>query len=75
MLRFAAFNQRATPEVHGRVTLIGGDQTADEKTGRPYFKLQVRPDASELAHLGNVKFVAGMPVEAFVQIMCAFRKK
>lgn len=37
VLRFTAFNQRTTPELLGKVTLVG----ADEKTGTAYFKTQI----------------------------------
>lgn len=66
-LRFTAFNQRTTPEIEGRVSLIGADQITDEKTGTSYFKIQVTPMGTELGRLKNAKLVPGMPVEAFVQ--------
>jgi HlyD family secretion protein len=67
ILRFTAFNQRTTPEIEGRVSLIGADQITDEKTGTSYFKVQVTPMGAELAGLKNARLVPGMPVEAFVQ--------
>lgn len=67
ILRFTAFNQRTTPEIEGRVSLIGADQITDEKIGTSYFKIQVTPMGTELGRLKNAKLVPGMPVEAFVQ--------
>ena len=67
ILRFTAFNQRTTPEIEGRVSLIGADQITDEKTGTSYFKIQVTPMGAELVRLKNARLVPGMPVEAFVQ--------
>jgi HlyD family secretion protein len=67
ILRFTAFNQRTTPEIEGRVSLIGADQITDEKTGTSYFKIQVTPMGAELGRLKNARLVPGMPVEAFVQ--------
>lgn len=66
-LRFTAFNQPTTPEIEGRVSLVGADQITDEKTGTSYFKIQVTPVEAELAKLKKAKLLPGMPVEAFVQ--------
>ena len=66
-LRFTAFNQRTTPEIEGRVSLIGADQITDEKTGTSYFKIQVAPTGDGLGRLKNARLVPGMPVETFVQ--------
>lgn len=67
ILRFTAFNQRTTPEIEGRVSLIGADQITDEKTGTSYFKIQVAPMGDGLGRLKNARLVPGMPVETFVQ--------
>lgn len=67
ILRFTAFNQRTTPEIEGRVSLIGADQITDEKTGTSYFKIQVAPTGDGLGRLKNARLVPGMPVETFVQ--------
>jgi HlyD family secretion protein len=34
-LRFAAFNQRTTPEINGVVSRISADIALDQKTGMP----------------------------------------
>ena len=67
VLRFTAFNQRTTPEVHGTVTLVGADEITDDKSGKSYFKIQITPSSEELVRLKQEKLVPGMPVEAFVQ--------
>lgn len=66
-LRFTAFNQRTTPEIEGKVTLISADITQDQKTGVSYYLVHVTPNQSEIAQLGDVKLVAGMPVDAFIK--------
>lgn len=67
ILRFTAFNQRTTPEVDGEVSFVAGDQSLDEKTGAPYFKIQIAPDDKQLSRAAEVKLVPGMPVESFIR--------
>ena len=66
-LRFSSFNQRVTPEIEGEVTLISADQTTDQRTGIGYYTVRIAPLSSEVARLGAVKLVPGMPVDAFLQ--------
>jgi HlyD family secretion protein len=67
VLRFSAFNQRTTPELEGKVTRVSGDVTTDQRTGQSYYTIRVSMPPDEIARLGEVKLVPGMPVEAFVQ--------
>ena len=67
VLRFSAFNQRTTPEINGTVTRISADTTTDQRTGQTYYTTRIAMTAKEIARLGDVKLVPGMPVEAFVQ--------
>ncbi len=41
VLRFAAFNQRTTPEVDGEVIHIGADVTQDDKATEPYYSVRI----------------------------------
>jgi HlyD family secretion protein len=66
-LKFSAFNQRTTPEVDGIVSLVSADVTQDQKTGASFYTARISVAADELAKLGIVKLVPGMPVEAFIQ--------
>jgi HlyD family secretion protein len=66
-LRFAAFDQRTTPELNGEIVRIAADVTQDEKKNESYYAVRIRVPDSELARLGGQKPVAGMPVEAFLQ--------
>ena len=66
-LRFTAFNQRTTPEIGGKVSLISPDITQDPKTGASYYLVQITPNASEVARLGDVKLIPGMPVDSFIK--------
>ncbi len=67
VLRFSSFNQRTTPEINGTVTRISPDVTTDPKTGINYYTVRIGVAPEELARLGDVKLVPGMPVEAFIQ--------
>jgi HlyD family secretion protein len=66
-LRFSAFNQRTTPEINGTITHISADVSREEKSGLSYYTVRIAIDPSEVARLGNVRLVPGMPVEAFMK--------
>ncbi|MBR0716729.1 HlyD family type I secretion periplasmic adaptor subunit [Bradyrhizobium liaoningense] len=67
LLRLSAFNQRTTPELNGIVTRVSPDVTTEQRTGQSYYTIRVSMPAEEVARLGDVKLIPGMPVEAFVQ--------
>ncbi len=67
LLRFSAFNQRTTPEIYGTVTRISADASTDQRTGQTYYTVRIAMSAEEVAKLGDVRMVPGMPVETFVQ--------
>ena len=66
-MRFAAFNQKTTPEIEGEVTMVSADLTQDQRTGTSYYTTRVLPKPEELARLGTAKLVPGMPVDVFIQ--------
>jgi HlyD family secretion protein len=66
-LRLSAFNQRTTPELNGQVSRVSPDVTTDQRTGQSYYTIRISMPASEVARLGDVKLIPGMPAEAFVQ--------
>jgi membrane fusion protein, type I secretion system len=67
LLRLSAFNQRTTPELNGIVTRVSPDVTTDQRTGQSYYTIRISMPPEEVARLGDVKLIPGMPVEAFVQ--------
>jgi membrane fusion protein, type I secretion system len=67
LLRFTAFNQRTTPQLNGEVSHVSADVTADQKSGASFYVARIAVSEAEIARLGNVKLIAGMPVEAFIQ--------
>jgi len=67
VLRFTSFNQRTTPELNGVVTRVSADTTVDQRTSAPYYTLRISLSRDEIARLGEVTLVPGMPVESFIQ--------
>lgn len=67
VLRFAAFNQRTTPELDGEVVHIGADVAQDDRASESYYSVRIRVLDGELARLEGLQLIAGMPVEAFIQ--------
>ncbi len=66
-LNFAAFNQRTTPQIFGRVTKLSADVFTDQVTGANYYQVELVPKQSELAKIENLELLPGMPVEAFLK--------
>src|SRR5262249_49613884 len=67
ILRFSAFNAAATPEIVGHVSTVSADTSSDQRTGQTYYTIRISMPPNELAQLGDVKLVPGMPVECFIQ--------
>ena len=65
-VRFTAFDQRTTPELHGRVAWISPDQTEVTGTKESYFKVRVRLNDDELNRLGGLSISPGMPAEVMI---------
>jgi len=66
-LRFSAFNQRTTPELNGLVTRVSADLTTDQRTGATYYTVRISISDEQVARLGGLRLLPGMPVEAFIQ--------
>lgn len=66
-LRFTAFNQQTTPELEGKVTLVGADAEQDERTNAKYFVVRVAIEPGETEKLEGLKLLPGMPVECFIE--------
>src|SRR5215213_4032801 len=66
-VRVSASNQRTTPEIFGTVTRISADVSKDQQTGLSYYTIRVGITPDELTRLGNLRIVAGMQAEVFVQ--------
>ena len=67
VLRFVAFSQRTTPELAGSVVRVSADVNEDTKNNTRFYTIRLAVPDTEIARLGNVKLVPGMPVEALIQ--------
>jgi len=65
-IRFPALPQRSLPTLKGHLLLVGADRQTDERSGVPYFKVRVAPDAESLAAIADRRLVAGMPAEVTI---------
>ena len=66
-VRFTAFNRRTTDELKGTVQRIGADLTHDTQANISYYTVAISIAENELATLGNLKLVPGMPAEVFIK--------
>ena len=68
ILRFSAFDQRRTPELHGKVTLVSADIFQDEATGMAFYQAEIQLNEGEATRLPeDMVLIPGMPVKAFVR--------
>ena len=67
VLRFSAFNQRTTPEVFAKVETVAADLVTNPQTGEAWYSIRTRITAEEMAKLGKLTLLSGMPVEMFVK--------
>jgi HlyD family secretion protein len=64
-LRFAAFNQRLTPEIDGVVETIAAAAVIDPQTGMSYYTARAKA-TGDTSVLGDRGLVPGMPVEVYI---------
>ncbi len=67
VLRFSTFDSRTTPEIEGHVTKVSADVFTDDATGQSYYLAEMLPKDGELAKLGDLELLPGMPVEGFIK--------
>jgi HlyD family type I secretion membrane fusion protein len=66
-IRLSAFHPLTTPMVDGKVFYVAADRLLDRNNGRPYYVVQVEPDAQSLRKAGDLALQAGMPAEVFIR--------
>jgi len=66
-LRFTAFNQRTTPEIQGAISRLSADVTSDQRTGQSFYTARISIMPEELARLGKIRLLPGMPVDIFAR--------
>ena len=65
-LHFSAFNSRTTPELRGTVRAVSPSTVMDEATGQSYYRVFADVPPDQLALLGGLTLVPGMPVEGVI---------
>lgn len=66
-LLFTALNQRTTPIVNGTVARITPDLSRDEVTGEYYYTARIALGEDEMARLGDIELIPGMPVDVQIR--------
>jgi HlyD family type I secretion membrane fusion protein len=66
-VKFPAFDQRTMPDVLGTVTRLSADAFLDQATQQSFYRAEITLSQEELAKLGEVTLLPGMPVEAFIR--------
>jgi type I secretion membrane fusion protein, HlyD family len=67
-VRVHASNQRMIPELHGTVSRISADVSRDQQTGVSFYTIRVDLPPDQIKRLENLKLIAGMQAEVFVQV-------
>ncbi len=67
-LKFSSLDQRNTPDLFGKVTLVSADAFEDQNTGASYYRAEVElnPDEAQRLPEGTV-LIPGMPVESYIR--------
>lgn len=63
----SALPSRTTPRLVGKVTAVSPDAILDQRTGQAHYQVKLTISDTELARLGQVDLIPGMPIEAFLQ--------
>jgi HlyD family secretion protein len=73
-VRLAAFEGRQMPYLRAAVSRVSADRFEDERTGAPYFVVELRAPGSELERLReamggeDLRLSPGLPVEAVIPL-------
>lgn len=68
VILFPAFNQNTTPELLGSVARISPTSVVDEKTGAAFYRFGIDVTSREIARLGDLRLLPGMPAEAHLRL-------
>lgn len=66
-LVFSAFSSRTTPHLKGRISVVSADAFTEQATGASFYRAEIELEPGEIAKLGTLQLLPGMPVEAFIQ--------
>ncbi|MBA1158883.1 HlyD family type I secretion periplasmic adaptor subunit [Microvirga mediterraneensis] len=63
-----ASNARTTPDLIGSVSRVSADVSRDQQTGATFYTIRIELPQQELKKLENLKLIAGMQAEVFVEV-------
>lgn len=66
-IRFTAFAYRTTQLVGGTVTYVSADRIVDRPSNAAYYLAHIEANAESLRGAGDLKLLAGMPAEVFIE--------
>lgn len=66
-IRMTGFQGATTPEITGRVALVGADAQADEKSGASFYVVRCVFSATALSPAMRAGLIPGMPAEVHIQ--------
>lgn len=66
-IRFTAFNNTATPEIPGEVTVVAADRSTDPEGKVAFFPVRVAIDEAALKKYPELALKPGMPAELFIE--------
>ena len=66
-LTFPAFPSRTTPELTGTLSVISADALTDQTTGHTYYRAEITLPQDQIARLGDLTLLPGMPVDSFIR--------
>jgi HlyD family secretion protein len=67
VVHFSAFDRSTTPELRATVGHVSPNLTSDPKNGTSYYLIRLDLAEAEIARLGNLRLIPGMPVECFIR--------
>lgn len=66
-VKIMAGNQRTLPDIDGTVSRVAADLTRDQQGNAVYYEARVALGEDQMARLGGLKLVPGMPAEVFIR--------
>lgn len=66
-VKIASFDPQTTPRLVAAVESVSPAAILDARTGANYYRITLEVSAAELARMGDVSLVPGMPIEAFLK--------
>lgn len=66
-IHFSAFDRGTTPVINGTLSRVSPDLEHDQRTGAAFYNARIHVEQDEMARLGALQVVPGMPLEVFIK--------